>query len=339
MNGFPLPRRLHRSDGAVRKVGVELEFAGVEVEEIGRIIVDLYGGRLESISRFEYKIADTRLGTFAVEIDLALLKERSYLKFLDFMGVELDPDSLRQAEDTMARLASTLVPHEIGSPPLPMTEAHQLEQLRARLQAAHALGTKASLRYAFGLQFNPEVPALDAQTVLSYLRAFMLLVDWLEQRSHVALARRLSPFINDFHQPYIRRVLDPDYAPTIEQLIDDYIEENPTRNRPLDMLPLFAYLDQERVRRDLHEAKVKIHPRPTFHYRLPNCLIDDPRWTIAQEWSGWVAVDDLAQDLPKIERMSIDYLEQRGHLVVGYDEDWAQRVNHEWRISENRPSA
>jgi hypothetical protein len=338
MNAFPLPHRLHNSAGAVRSLGVELEFAGVEVADIGRIIVALFGGRLETISRFEYKVVGTCLGTFAVEIDLALLKERSYLKFLDFMGVELDPESLRQAEDTLARVASTLVPHEIGSPPLPMTETYRLEQLRARLQAAHALGTRASLRYAFGLQFNPEIPALDAGTALDYLRAFLLLVDWLEQQAQVALARRLSPFINDFHQSYIRSVLDPDYAPSLERLIDDYIEANPTRNRPLDMLPLFAYLDPERVRRDLREAKIKIHPRPTFHYRLPNCLIDDPDWTLAREWSGWVAVDDLAQDPHKIKRMSLDYLQRRGHLVMGYDEDWAERVARDW-LTSTKPSS
>lgn len=338
MNAFPLPRRLHMADGSVRRLGVELEFAGVEVEDIVRIIVDLYGGTAEPISRFEYKVAGTELGTFAVEIDLTLLKERSYLKFLDFMGVELDPDSLRQAEDALAKMAATLVPHEIGGPPMPMTEVYRLEELRARLQSAHALGTRASLRYAFGLQFNPEIPSQDAATVLNYLRAFLLLVDWLEQRTHVALARRLSPFVNDFHQSYIRHVLDPDYAPRIEQLIDDYIQANPTRNRPLDMLPLFAHIDAARVRHDLHDAKIKIHPRPTFHYRLPNCLIDDPHWTLAREWEGWVAVDDLAQEPQKIEAMSIDYLKRRGTLVVGYDEDWADRTANVWLNQPNHSS-
>lgn len=339
MNDFPLPRRLHNSAGAVRTLGIELEFAGIEIERIGRIIVDLYGGRLEAVSRFEHKVVDTSLGTFTVEIDLALLKERSYLKFLDFMGVEMDPESLRQAEDALARIASALVPHEVGSPPVPMTEAHRLEELRRRLQAAHALGTKASIRYAFGLQFNPEIPALNAATALDYLRAFLLLVDWLEQQAHVALARRLSPFINDFHQAYIRRVLDLAYAPTLDQLIDDYIEANPTRNRPLDMLPLFAYLDADRVRSDLHEAKVKIRARPTFHYRLPNCLIDDPTWTLAREWAGWVAVDDLAQDPQKLESMSIDYLKHRGQLVIGRDETWAERVAQQWLANESPSSA
>lgn len=339
MNTFPLPRRLHNAAGRVRTLGIELEFAGLEIADIGRIIVELYGGRLEPVSRFEHKVVGTSLGSFTVEIDLALLKERSYLKLLDFMGVELAPDSLRQAEDALARLAAALIPHEIASPPLLMTEAHQMEQLRARLQASQALGTKAALYYAFGLQFNPEAPALQAGAILAYLRAFLLLADWLEQRAQIALARRLSPFINSFHQSYIRTVLDPDYAPDLAQLIDDYITANPTRNRPLDLLPLFAHLDPERVARSLNDAKIKIHPRPTFHYRLPNSLIDDPDWTLAQEWAGWVAADDLAQDPQKIRRMSIDYLERRSLLVVGYDEQWAARVAQEWLSDQNQTSA
>lgn len=213
MNSYPLPRQRHTAAGAVRTVGVELEFAGLELTEIGRIIIDRYGGRLQPISRFESKVTGTALGVFTVGIDLALLKQRSYLKLLDFMGVELEPESLRQAEDVLARLASTLIPHEIASPPLALTELHYLEQLRASLQAAHARGTKASPHYAFGLQFNPQIPSEDATTALSYLRAFLLLADWLEQQAHIALARRLSTFISSFPQAYVRSVLDPGYAP------------------------------------------------------------------------------------------------------------------------------
>lgn len=336
MSAFPLPRRLTTAAGAERRVGVELEFAGLEIDAICELIVALYGGRREPMSRFEERIAGARWGDFTVEIDMALLKERSYLKFLDFMGVELDAESLRQAEDLLARVAASLVPHEVGSPPIPMSELPALEALREALQRRHALGTKASLRYAFGLQFNPEVPGFDAATLLNYLRAFFLLGDWLEKRTRVAIARRVSPFINDFHQYYIRRVLHPAYRPSVEQLIDDYLEDNPTRNRPLDMLPLFAHIDPERVKRGLKDAKVKNKARPTFHYRLPNCLVDDPDWRLAHEWAGWVAVDNLAQDADKIRRMSADYLEHRGQLVIGYDEDWAERVAARWLDEADR---
>lgn len=338
MGSFPLPRQIRNAAGAIRTVGVELEFAGVELEEIGQIVIDAYGGELQPVSPFEYRVVDTALGNFTIEIDLAILKQRSYLKLLDFVGVALEPESLRQAEDILARIASTLIPHEVASPPLPMTELGRLEELRARLQKTHARGTKASPQYAFGLQFNPEVPSLDAATILNYLRAFLLLADWLERQAQIALSRRLSTFINSFPQLYVRQVLQPDYAPDLDRLIADYIQANPTRNRPLDLLPVFAYLAPEQVQRSLHAAKVKINPRPTFHYRLPNSLIDDAAWTLAQEWRGWIAVDNLAQVPEQFAQMSADYLSQRGQLVVGYDEHWAERVAHEWLQAITDPS-
>lgn len=95
----------------------------------------------------------------------------------------------------------------------------------------------------------------------------------------------------------------------------------------------------ESLRRHLREAKIKINPRPTFHYRLPNCLIDEPDWTLAREWAGWVAVDNLAQAPGQIAQMSADYLARRAHPVVGYDEHWAERVAQEWLQAIVDPSS
>jgi hypothetical protein len=76
----------------------------------------------------------------------------------------------------------------------------------------------------------------------------------------------------------------------------DYLERNPTRNRPLDWLPLFAHLNKDLVF-EYPVEKDLIKPRPTLHYRLPSSLIDDPSWSIATEWNKWVIIDDLAANL------------------------------------------
>jgi hypothetical protein len=334
-DAFPLPQRLHTRAGEIRRLGIELEFAGIDLDTISTLVMNVFGGQKIRASPFEYTVTGTTWGDFSIEIDISLLKNRRYLKLLDTMGIDIDAESLQKAEDMLARIAATVVPHEIATPPFPMNEVYRLESLRESLQQHHALGTRASLRYAFGLQFNPELPSLDAETILVYLRAFFLLIDWLQQRSRIVLSRRISPFINDFPQLYIRQVLDPDYRPDLARLIDDYLTANPTRNRPLDMLPLFAHVDRKRVYARLAATgSVKINPRPTFHYRLPNCLIDDPNWTIAHEWRGWLEVEELARHQAKIHMMSTDYLEQRGQLVIGFDEDWARRVDA-WLNQEN----
>ena len=99
----------------------------------------------------------------------------------------------------------------------------------------------------FGLHINPETPRVDAATLLNYLRAFVLLYPCLEQRIKVDITRRLGPYINSFPDEYVRLILAEDYPATAERLIDDYVRFNPTRNRPLDMLPVLACLDRERT--------------------------------------------------------------------------------------------
>jgi hypothetical protein len=43
-------------------------------------------------------------------------------------------------------------------------------------------------------------------------------------------------------------------------------------------LPLFAFLDEDRVRAKLDDPLIK--SRPTYHYRLPNTDFHKPNWGI-----------------------------------------------------------
>ena len=97
------------------------------------------------------------------------------------------------------------------------------------------------------------------------------------------------------HGPeYLSLLERPDYSPDQAQLITDYIQANPGRNYDLDMLPLFTHLDEDLVTRHLGEQSST--PRPTFHYRLPNSLVDQPGWTLADDWNRWVEVEQLAEE-------------------------------------------
>jgi hypothetical protein len=58
------------------------------------------------------------------------------------------------------------------------------------------------------------------------------------------------------------------------------------------MLPLFSELDAERVTATVEDLRIKA--RPTFHYRLPNCLIDESDWSLAESWNTWCIVEELA---------------------------------------------
>lgn len=166
------------------------------------------------------------------------------------------------------------------------------------------------------------------------LRAFILLYPWLKRRAEVDLTRRASPYINPFPESYARLILAPDYPATRDRLIDDYLAHNPTRNRPLDMVPVLAHLDHDRVAHRVEERRL-VKPRPAFHYRLPNCMVDEPDWTIAREWNTWVEVERLASERAKLAEMSRDYLRADGQSLRPFLDDWPRML--EGYLAEAKP--
>jgi len=303
---FHTPPRIHNDAGRVRGVGFEFEFAGLDLHQAAEVVRRVFGGEHEVLSTFEHRVR-TDVGDFRIEIDTSLLKDRKYEKLLRAVGLEPERMDTSWLENALLGTFSTVVPVEIGTPPLPVTELEPLDELRARLHEAKARGTRASILYAFGLHINPEIPASDAGEILNFLRAFLLLYPWVKQRAEVDISRRISPYINPFPDEYVRLVLREDYPREQAALIDDYLAHNPTRNRPLDLLPVLAHLDEQRVMRQVEDAHL-VKPRPAFHYRLPNCMIDEDGWTVAREWNTWVAVERLAADRRRIADMSADYL-------------------------------
>jgi len=286
-------------------VGVEVEFAGLSVVEASDLVRGLYGGVAHEKTRFTTELDGTALGDFRIEIDSMPLKRQGYKAFLE--KIHAGETITDVVEDVMEKLIRTWVPTEIVSAPIELQRLHELEALRWALLREDAEGTKKSILYGFGFQLNPELPSLEAEPMCRYLRAFIALYDWLLAVIDVDLTRAYSPFVDAFPAAYREKILSPSYAPDLDALIGDYLEHNPTRNRPLDMLPAFASLQKERV---LAVAKERdqVKARPTFHYRLPNCLVDEPSWSFALEWNRWVEVERLAEDRSRLDAVARELL-------------------------------
>ncbi|SEQ09643.1 Putative amidoligase enzyme [Ectothiorhodospira magna] len=323
----------HTPDGHVRRVGVELEMAEISLDAIADIILDCFGGTPQRLSPFEQQVTETALGDFRLELDSRLLKRREYLDYLETMGITVDRDAEPGALERMvADVAGLIVPHEVVAPPIAHHLLPEMDRLRARLQAAGAKGTHTSLLHAFGLQLNLELASHDVQSILRHLQAFVLLNDWLLEAAQTDLSRRLTPFVEPFPSGWGERILQPDYAPDLPGLIDDYLTDNPTRNRPLDMLPLFAHLSPEQIKAAPVEHDL-IRPRPTFHYRLPDCRIDEPDWNLSLPWNGWVAVEQLADDPQRLAVMAQAYLNQSQDNLVDKGRRWVAQVSDWLRSS------
>lgn len=323
---WPLPPELCTADGAARRVGMELEFSGVEIDSIAAIMVAQLGGEAEVISPYEQVVRDTALGTFGLELDY------SYLKRLGRERNLADDTELEQLGESLLKLvAEQLVPHEIVSPPIDMGDLWRLGDLLQRLRQAGAKGTRHAAVYAFGLHMNQELPDLTAGTILAYMRSFLCLYEWLVEREQVDLSRRITPYIDPFPRKYVLQVLDPDYTPDMTTLIDDYLALNATRNRALDMLPLFTHLDEARVRAAVDDDRVK--GRPTLHYRLPNCQVDEGNWSLASPWRNWLQVEALACDERRLELVCRAYRRHFDAPAAGLFHDWPEAVSR-WLLPE-----
>lgn len=323
---FIMPPRTHTNEGRERRVGVEFEFAGLEFPEIIAAVREVYGGTARSVNRFLHEIEGTRHGTFGVELDSSIFKQERYLTLLDRIGIHLhELDTGELVEDVLERAAATVIPYEVVTPPIPLSELDSVESLREALRVRGAEGTEESLLYAFGLHFNVELPNLDRETILGLIKAYLLLEEWIAEESDIDLSRRVTPFIEEFPHSYRARIVDPAYQPALRALMVDYLDANPTRNRSLDLLPLFCLLDCELVQRFPVEAHL-IKPRPAVHYRLPNCRLDDPQWRVSHEWSHWVSVERLAEDKSRLAAMGREYVSRPGFPRNLLTPDWPERV-------------
>lgn len=291
---FALPPVLKNQQGKIRTVGFEIEFGELPANRAAELVAEVLGGRRVETDCNEFAVRDTPFGSFSVKLDTRLGRDSEPdAGALEVVGAELSKLTLEAIRD--------LVPIEIVTPPMPVDQIEALETLIERLRADGARGTEESLLYAFALHINPEAPELTGKGIVAVMKAYMLLSPTLWRDIHPDMTRRVLGFAEPFDDSYVAKVLDQDYWPDIPCLIDDYLDANPTRDRDLDLLPLFAHLDEERVRARLPNEK--IGRRPTFHYRLPDARISDPSWSLAQEWNRWVSVERLAADASRLQEM------------------------------------
>ncbi|MCB1096696.1 MAG: amidoligase family protein [Verrucomicrobiae bacterium] len=308
---YKMPHRMMRQDGSLRRVGVEIEMSGIELPVIAAQLAAEYGGTIDCLSEYEFRVNGSALGDFKVDLDV------EYLQELGRDNGGTDSDWLREFEqlaaDAIQALMKNLIPCELIAPPLPFGQLAELDAIVERLRRKGGKGTRHALLSAFGLHLNPELPDMESGTILAYLRAFVCLRTWLEEREDVVFSRKLSPFIRSYPDDYEALILEESYAPSLGQLIGDYLNHNPTRNRVLDMLPMFAFLNEARVVKVVGEQKLR--KRPTLHYRLPNCDIDSPDWGIWRSWNDWQQVESLASDAPRLRAVCEAY---RRSCAAGY---------------------
>lgn len=324
---FHTPPRISTENGEMRHVGFELEFSGVKLEKAAEIVAQTVGGEVETFNPWYHLIKNTRWGNFILVLDFQFLINAGLQEWLRDIGLDgaLDAEEIEAIEYFLGTFSAPLVPFELTTPALPLSDMAIVETLKNRLRDAGALGTAANPLYVFGFHINPEIPSLDVHTILAYLRAFLVLEELLKARIQPDFSRRLSPYIDPFDNDYVMKVLHPSYRPEMATFIDDYLDANPTRNRALDLLPLLAWIDRKHVLSALPDEKIT--PRPTLHFRLPNSRIDEQAWHTYDPWNSWVLVERLAEDTDTLTALAYaKYRMMKSPFYFFRKKQWLQRT-------------
>ena len=270
------------------KVGFEIEFNKISVKRTAEIIKSLFGGEIFKISKNKIEVKETELGKFVVELDVGLVH-----KIAEHENKLIPDDIVKLIDDNAEDVAGVIAPREIACPPVAESDIEKIDLLRKKLHQEGAQGTASSVLYAYGVHINPEVEEVSAKYILAHIQSYIELVESFDHETPIDSTRKLSGFISKYPDAYQELVMDKSYNPDLNGLISDYLEYNPTRNRALDMTPLFKHLAPQMVDDVITDSKVK--PRPTFHFRLPDCRIGDENWSIFAELDKWLRIRELAK--------------------------------------------
>jgi Putative amidoligase enzyme len=326
---YRLPPLITDTSGQTRRAGFEFEFGNLPIVDTAHALREALGGELEIKSPFETVLHDSTLGKLKIERDADILKSVRYRSWLESLGVEFKPGSLAHDIETNIDNASrVLIPCEVVTQPIPFDHLDKLDTLITTLNGLGAEGTQDSLIYAFGLHINPSIPARSAGSLRRYIQAFLLLYTWIIDSSRIDITRRfLTKYIDPFPQSYMELAMDNAYQPDLAKLTDDYLEHNPTRNRALDMLPILCELDEARVLNAINDDERNlIKGRPAFHYRLPDCKINEPGWSAATAWNRWVFVEQLAADDALLAELIEEWRASNDNFSLTPKTSWSLRL-------------
>ena len=326
---YLLPPLMTDAHGQPRKAGFEFEFGNLPILETARALQDSLGGDLDVKSPFEATLSNSRLGRLKIERDADILKSMKYRRWLEQLGVEFSPGSFAHGIETNIDNASkTLVPCEVVTEPIPFDRLPILDDLVRTLNSLGAEGTQHSMIYAFGLHINPSLPDRDADTLTRFIQAFLLLHSWIIEASNIDITRRyLTKYIDPFPQEYMELVLTNTYAPAMNDLLRDYLQHNPTRNRALDMLPILFEIDSTEVLNSVNDDERNlIKGRPAFHYRLPDCKVNVPGWSVAAPWNQWVHIEILAGDHALLHELIDEWRKCNEKFSLPPRSSWATRL-------------
>ncbi|MGR3512015.1 MAG: amidoligase family protein [Paracoccaceae bacterium] len=299
----PLPQT--RTEAVLhRKIGVEIEFSGLTEDETANILQKRFGGHVGSHDAHRITLEGTDIGKVKIELDTALRK-LSDSRLVD-LGLSL---------------SRAVVPVEIVTQPLDGNQLERLDRVCDDLRDAGAHSTADGILLGFGVHLNFEIVAYQAAHTTRTILAFGLLEDWLRSTMQIDRTRRILPFIAPWPRDYVAAIACDRSDLAFDSVRTLYARHVNSRNHGLDLLPIFKAADEQAFEQ-LFPDQETIKGRPAFHFRLPDSRIDEPAWSLRQEYVNWCRIERFAEDPDRLDQLAKAFL-KRNEVSSANREDWA----------------
>lgn len=303
---LPVPET---AKGKPRRVGVEVEFAGLDESEVARVLSEVLGGEIERSGPYHYSLCGTEIGDMTVELDTALRKK-----------------SDRRLVQEGLDLARGIIPVEVITAPITATALPRLDAAISALRDAGAKGSGQGAFYGFGVHLNPEIAGETHPLTPATIRSYGLIEEHLRAEDRIDGTRRLLPFVDRWPAALIDGLASAGNA-TLRDLMVLYARHTTSRNHGLDLLPLFRHIDERNFHRLFGTGDGgTTNARPTFHFRLPDSRIDEQDWSLLFAWRDWHLIETVAADDALLHRLAQARLQYSDRLLSGRG-DWRREVS------------
>lgn len=299
-----------------------MKLPGLSVGDASALVAAATGGRRCRVAEGAHVVRARSLGEFSLRLDWDHLHSRANLEPVTTPGFDWT--------EAVRLLLGRQVPVKLTCPRLPLGQLHKLAPMGRALLDTEPMqqppGTGAASRVSIGA----ELPRLDAETLHRYLRAFCLLQWWLNGESGSEENSRSSRIIGDYPEAYLHSIHAlPE--PSMAQLTDHYLEHNPTSERALDMLPVFALFNARRVLEDTPDERVRAGPALRYSSLIAGGEADR---SLAAIWNRWCVVERLASDPTALDTLAGEFcVESRAPLGVPRRQ-WTARIDR-WLMTNS----
>jgi hypothetical protein len=208
------------------RVGIEVEFTGMTIEQAMQILQRTVGGKIEYTDVPWNMIVQEPDGTLR---HLDFFFQRGNLKGSRTRGPIVvkpeynDTSGVISAEAMTQKVVIELLTHP---GPIRFPGVVELQKALTALQAEGAIGTRPDV--AVSLQVNVEIANGQIEN-LNPRHLVHLLRNYNRPEHHRQIRRRYQipkirwPYIQPLSEGFLKRLMDPSYDPTLEQLKDDAI--------------------------------------------------------------------------------------------------------------------